>query len=311
MDVKLGRQILTWGTGDLLFVNDLFPKDWRAFFTGRDVEYLKAPSDALLVSMFPRFANIDVAITPRFDHDRYIRGERISYWNPLLGRIAGRDAVVDPITPDEEELALRVYRTYRGFELAAYAYDGFWKSPRGFDASSFRADFQPLTVLGASARGPLGKGILSFEVGHYDSRDDSTGDNPFVPNAELRVLIGYEREIAKELTAAVQYYQERMRDHHAYLSSLPEGMPAAAKNRDVITLRLTKLAMSQNLTLSAFTYVSPADEDGYTRPSVTYKLDDHWRVNGGANFFWGADDHSFFGQFEDASNLYAGARYSF
>jgi hypothetical protein len=28
-DVKIGRQILTWGTGDLLFINDLFPKDYR------------------------------------------------------------------------------------------------------------------------------------------------------------------------------------------------------------------------------------------------------------------------------------------
>jgi hypothetical protein len=46
-DVKLGRQILTWGTGDLLFINDLFPKDWESFFIGRDSEYLKGPSDAL------------------------------------------------------------------------------------------------------------------------------------------------------------------------------------------------------------------------------------------------------------------------
>lgn len=28
LDVKAGRQIVTWGTGDLLFINDLFPKDW-------------------------------------------------------------------------------------------------------------------------------------------------------------------------------------------------------------------------------------------------------------------------------------------
>ncbi len=31
LDIKAGRQILTWGTGDLLFINDLFPKDWKAF----------------------------------------------------------------------------------------------------------------------------------------------------------------------------------------------------------------------------------------------------------------------------------------
>ncbi|MFW6031595.1 MAG: hypothetical protein ACOC9T_03300, partial [Myxococcota bacterium] len=32
------------GTGDLVFLNDLFPKDWRSFLLGRDLDYLKAPS---------------------------------------------------------------------------------------------------------------------------------------------------------------------------------------------------------------------------------------------------------------------------
>ena len=27
-DFKAGRQVLTWGTGDYLFINDLFPKDY-------------------------------------------------------------------------------------------------------------------------------------------------------------------------------------------------------------------------------------------------------------------------------------------
>ena len=30
-DVKMGRQILTWGTGDLIFINDLFPKRPEVF----------------------------------------------------------------------------------------------------------------------------------------------------------------------------------------------------------------------------------------------------------------------------------------
>ncbi len=63
-DVKVGRQILTWGTGDLVFINDLFPKDWVSFFIGRDVEYLKAPSDALKVSAFPAGPILTCSIPP-------------------------------------------------------------------------------------------------------------------------------------------------------------------------------------------------------------------------------------------------------
>jgi len=46
-DLKIGRQILTWGKGDYVFINDLFPKDYRSFLSGRNIEYLKAPSDAI------------------------------------------------------------------------------------------------------------------------------------------------------------------------------------------------------------------------------------------------------------------------
>ena len=32
VDLRLGRQIITWGVGDLIFLNDVFPKDYAAFF---------------------------------------------------------------------------------------------------------------------------------------------------------------------------------------------------------------------------------------------------------------------------------------
>ena len=64
LDLKVGRQILTWGTGDMLFINDLFPKDWNSFFIGRDPEYLKAPSDAVKASLFGELANLDLVYVP-------------------------------------------------------------------------------------------------------------------------------------------------------------------------------------------------------------------------------------------------------
>jgi hypothetical protein len=52
VDLKVGRQVLTWGTGDLVFLNDLFPKDFESFFIGRDESYLKAPSNSIKASFF-------------------------------------------------------------------------------------------------------------------------------------------------------------------------------------------------------------------------------------------------------------------
>ena len=53
------------------------------------------------------------------------------------------------------------------------------------------------------------------------------------------------------------------------------------------------------------------DEDAYLRPNVHYKVDDHWSAEIGGNVFVGAEDHTFFGQFEKNSNVYLAARYSF
>jgi hypothetical protein len=315
MDVKAGRQILTWGTGDLLFLNDLFPKDFVSFFIGRDTEYLKAPSDALKVSLFSDLANLDLVYMPRFDADRFLRGERLSYWSPLLGRRAGRDAIIDPIDRDrcfkDDEVAARLYRMVKGVELAAYGYHGYWKGPVGFDPTAGRALFPRLAVYGASVRAPLGPGIGNVEFAYYDSLEDRSGNNPFVPNSEWRLLVGYEQEIAKELTAGVQYYVEVLRDFRAFETARPAGAPDRQRERHLVTLRLTQLLMNQNLELSLFTFYSPSDQDTYLRPRASYKVTDRWKVEAGANVFFGRRDDTFFGQFARNTNFYLAARYSF
>ena len=296
-DVKVGRQIITWGTGDLLFINDLFSKDWKSFFAGRDEEYLKAPSDALFMSFFPSWGTIDVAYMPRFDSDRFIAGERFSYWGGmgLTGASLRTDKPDDWF--EDDEIAVRVSRTIKGWDTAAYFYNGYWKTPMGYDPLSMQNTFPKLSVYGVSTRGALAGGIASLEAGYYDSIDDRNADNPFVPNSQFRFLAGYEHELATDLTGAAQYYTEQKR--------------GSDESRHVLTLRLTQRLMNQNLTLGLFTYWSPSDSDGYLRPSAAYKLTDNWLIEARGNIFFGKDDNTFFGQFEDNSNLALAARYSF
>ncbi len=315
MDLKIGRQILTWGTGDLIFINDLFPKDWNSFFIGRDDEYLKAPSDAIKASLFSDFANMDIVYTPRFDSDRYIDGRRISYYNGFMGNFAGQNAIIYTDKPDDwfddDEIAIRIYKNVKGYELALYFYDGFWKSPSGMDLSTGKALFNKLRVFGTSIRGDFLKGIGFCEAGYYYSRDDKGGYDPFIKNSELRFLVGYEQEIVKDFTAEIQYYLEYMQDYDEYEEHLPFFEKRRDEKRHVYTLRLTKLAMNQNLTLSLFMYYSPSDEDSYLKPKIHYAFTDYFSGEIGANIFWGKEDHTFFGQFENNTNVYVAGRYGF
>ncbi|WP_461483274.1 hypothetical protein [Porticoccus sp.] len=311
LDVKAGRQILTWGVGDLLFINDLFPKDWNSFFSGRDTEYLKAPSDAVKLAFYFEPANLDVVYVPEFDSDRFIDGRRISFYNPLIGDHTGRDMPVNPDFPHGRELALRLYKNLAGAEVAFYGYDGYWKSPNGFDPFKGQNTFPELRVWGASLRGNLGKGIASGEVGYYDSRDDRNGDNPLINNSESRLLLAYEQELVPSLTGALQYYVERLEDYDNYRDSLPAGMPQRDKYRQLLTNRLTWLTHNQNVTWSLFVYYSPTDKDWYARPKVSWKASDQLLLETGFNSFGGSEETTFFGQFEEASSFYAAIRYSF
>lgn len=54
---------------------------------------------------------------------------------------------------------------------------GFWKSPAGTNALSGQATFPKLFVYGASLRGHIFRGIANVELGYYDSREDSDGDD--------------------------------------------------------------------------------------------------------------------------------------
>jgi len=314
-DLRVGQQVLTWGTGDLLFINDMFPKDWVSYFAGRDDQYLKAPSASLKLSHYRDAVNLDLVYTPRFTHDRFIDGERFSYFNGMAGGQSARHLVpVEPEdVPDNGELALRLHGTIAGAsgstEWALYGYRGFWKQPNAMTPAG-QASFSRLNTIGASVRGNVSGGVANAEIGWYDG-EDSAGNDPRIPNDQLRLLLGYERELVAKLTASAQYYLEWTQDYSALVANDGNSPYRPDEHRQVWTLRLTYRAMQDNLILSWFNYWSPTDEDAFLRPSVTYRLDDNTTVVTGANIFVGEKAHTFFGQFEDASSVYARVRYSF
>ncbi|MHB9029429.1 MAG: porin [Candidatus Latescibacterota bacterium] len=314
-DVKVGRQTLTWGTGDMLFINDLFPKDYVSFFTGRDDQYLKRSSDAVKLRLFTPAFDVDLVAIPSFTPDLLPSGTRLSHFNPLTGTTVGGTSGPAPFEPGAEmentELAARLYRYLGSWQISGYLFRGFYKDPVGMDPVRGGMYYPELSAYGGSVRGPFRSGVVSAEYGYYDSREDRSGTNPLVPNPEHRLLLGYERQGWQDFTAGVQYYGEYMRDHDRYLATLPAGAPEFDELRQVLTMRLSQMLHYQTIGLSLFTFYSPTDEDWHLRPSVSYKYSDQVTLTLGGNFFGGERNHTLFGQFEDNSNIYTRFRYSF
>jgi len=312
LDFNIGRQVQTWGTGDLVFLNDLFPKDFVSFFAGRDDEYLKAPGDAIRLTRFSETINVDFVWTPVFEPDVYLTGERLSFFSPLAGTNVAPMPPLSAAEPDNSfsngEFALRLFRTVEGREYALYLYRGFFKQPTAL-TDSLEPTFAPMTSIGASLRRPLGRGLLNVETSYYLSRDDRRGSDPFVPNNQFRFLAAYEWEARPNFTIGLQYYLESTLDYRRLIDNSPFPQFEADEHRHLLTNRLTYRANRDKHTWSLLTFYSPSDSDIYLRPVYTYRHSDQWSVTAGGNLFAGSDRHTFFGQLEDASNAYFRVRY--
>ena len=313
-DLRLGRQIITWGVGDLLFINDVFPKDYAAFFSGRPLEYLKIGSDAFKADFFSDRISAELVVIPFFQSDNLPAPDRFFLSDPF----PGLQRMTEEPRADLEntELALRLYRNLSGFDTAVYAYKGFFRTPgmRTDDPISptqVTLFFPRRAVYGASAQGNALGGVVGLEAGYDDSLDDRTGTDPAIQNSMVKYLAGYQRQIWTDFTAGLQYYGEYLLDYGSYRDALPAGFPAQDRLRQIVTIRLTQFLRYQTVRLSLFGFYSPTDEDYYFIPEVRYSFTDALWGAMGANIFGGREETTFFGQLDENDNVYVTARYEF
>lgn len=312
---RTGRQVVTWGLGDLVFINDVFPKDWVAFLTGAPLEYLKLGSDALRVGLYPSFASAEVVLSPVFQPDRVPTGSPLFFYDPMP-TITNRVVEQPAVQFRNMQVAARAYRMLGRYEVAVYASRGFFGMPGArvdnpVAPTQLRFFYPRLYTYGASLQGPLLDGLISLEGGYYDSPDDRSGTDPAVENSQLRGLAGYQFQPWEEASLSVQYYVEAMMKYDEYVQSLPPGSPRRDEFRHVVSVRLRQSLLHQTLQIGLFVMGSPSDGDVYVNPSMRYQVADELWAEIGANMFWGKKRYTFFGQFQDDSHVYVTARYGF
>ena len=110
-DLRVGRQVITWGLGDLVFVNDVFPKDHEALFAGRPLEYLKRGVDAVKLGVYPAFASFELVVAPEFRESRIPDARRFHLYDPMP---ALTNRVTEKIS--HGDIGLRIYRDVAGWD---------------------------------------------------------------------------------------------------------------------------------------------------------------------------------------------------
>ncbi|OGP12998.1 MAG: hypothetical protein A2052_03815 [Deltaproteobacteria bacterium GWA2_54_12] len=314
-DLRAGRQIITWGLGDLVFINDVFPKDYEAFFSGRPLEYLKKGVDAVKAGFYPDIASFELVVIPFFEPNNFPDSNRFWMFDPLSS-VTNRTEQEPGSTLGNTEVALRVYRDIAGFDTSIFLYKGFHREPSMLPdslaaPSRIELIYPELAVYGMSLQRSALDGVAGFEAGYYDSLDDRNGSDPLIPNSQTRFLLSYQRQLIEDLSVTLQYYGEYMHDYSEYERTRIVSFPKKPRYRDLTTLRLTYLLLHQNLRLQWFSFWSPTDRDYLFNPEAKYNFSDNLWAALGANIFGGQEDTTQFGSLDRNDNLYMQARYEF
>jgi hypothetical protein len=315
-DVRLGRQTLSWGVGDFVFINDVFPKDYGAFFAGRPIEYLKVPVDALRTTFnAPAFA-LDLVVMPHFASDALPSPDRYHFaFDPFAG-VTRREVIEPQPSRSNTEVALRLYGSIQSTDVALYASRGYFHAPSHApddpsNPTMLTGTYPSLSVYGASLQRNMFGGVLALEAGYYDSRDNRHSTNPLLPNSFTKALVGFQRELRTDLTVGVQYVGQWLHRDDNPVSTLPAEYPRTERTLQTASLRVTKLLRHQTLRLSLFTLWGITERDLYVIPEIEYKVSDRFSIVGGANLFQGRDPYTTFGVFRDNDNVYSWMRLAF
>ncbi len=320
LDLSLGRQVSTWGVADMIFINDLFPKNWIANFQGRDMEMLKDPSNSLRLTSYVKDWIFDFIYQPEFKPDTTPRGCRFGVFDPNSSTIiVNKAACGDYHALDKngsklkkDEIAFSIKRRIRSQEAALYFYDGYYKSPKGLLKQNPLIGYHPkLRVIGLSNEGQLGVGIISFEAGYYDSLEDKDGTNNLIENSTLKYLLGYKLDINANLSFGLQWYQEKMLKYKDYEASVLMNNSNAYAFRkkeysNTFTTRITYKISQDTLIFSLFAYLRPQDKDSFTKFEAAKKINDNLKISTGLNIFTGKENYlnRDFGMLKDDDNVF-------
>lgn len=311
-DLRIGKQVLSWGVGEYIFLNDLFPKNWQAFFNGRDEEYLKAAANAVHVSHYFEQGNVQFVWFPRFTPDEFVNGQVFSYFNPFLAAQSSERLMAE--RAHDDEFAFRFFKRFGQIEAALYVHLGREKTPRSANIDARSTDlpsfyFAKMNTYGASVSGAALGGIVKAEVSFGESQEDLDGDNPLVSNSVAKALLGYETELAPKLSGSWQAYVEAEQQYAAMQQTWPQGIRLSSRHRVMFTQWYRYQLWQETVTINLLHMHSSSDDDGYIRANIQYKATDLWHITAGINTFYGQYQDSFFGQFEEANNVYVRIRH--
>jgi hypothetical protein len=315
VDIRAGKQIIAWGRADRINPTDnLTPRDYTALVPDDEDQRFGVP--AVRATFFHGGLSLTGIWLIEFESS-VVPLRR----PPAPLRIQEREP-----GGGYEQGAVRFEQTGSRVDWSLSYFDGLDTSPdlalerTGPRGPELELSSHRVRVVGADAATAIGPYGLRGEAA-YTFTEDDRGDNPYIKNPFLFVVVGADRTFLEHLNVNVQYI---LRVVTRYQSPFGIADPLARevavqsallvnqldRVQNSFSLRVSNRWLRETLEAELVAVVS-VDRFGWVlRPRVTYAITDRWRITVGGDLF-GGERLSFFGNLRDNSTAFAEVRWSF
>jgi hypothetical protein len=315
-DVKIGKQIYSWGKADGFRITDILsPCDYSEFMT-RDFDEIRIPVESVKFHYIFEASDVDLVWIPSFQEPVMPQSG-----NPWYINTSDTIAVGDPEKVDRNlrnsEWALRWSFQLKGMDVA-FSTAGLWDDDAAWHKAGTDADgrvvvspqYHRLRFYGINCAKSVDEIVLRFESGFFQGKYFSAWESltGVMEKDYFKSLIGVDWNPGNNWSVTGQVYHEYILDYDSQIGQ--------KEHKYIINLNVGKKLLRETLKIDNTVYFDCANEAGWERFAVDYALTDSLHIAMGSDWFFADQSKKInvdnqFGRYDGMDFIWMKVKYSF
>lgn len=287
LEVKAGRQIITWGVADGLRLTDLIsPMDYTEFMAN-DYDDIRVPVNAINLKYPGESFSAELVFVPVPEYFVMPSGEDNPWTMPLPANTSMDLSGTPEKRIKNSEVGGRLRFFLENLDFSLTALRTFNKSPvtiASFDPKTksavIKGIYEPMNVVGGDVSIPVGEIVIRGEVAAYFGEPIALKNSmDYRYRSSFNALLGIDWYAGDNWTIMAQYMHKVVMDYREELGT--------EQNTSMITARISKEVLNNTLKLSVYGMFDVDNVGFYVRPAADYLLSDQITLSLGADWLGG------------------------
>ena len=309
LEVKAGRQIVTWGVADGLRITDLIsPMDYTEFMAN-DYDDIRVPVNAINFKSPGESFSAEVVFVPVPEYFVIPTSDD----NPWQMPVPDRARMDLSGTPEKRlknsEVGGRLRFFLENLDFSLMALHTYNKSPVTVarynpqtESILVKGVYEPMNVVGGDVSIPAGELVIRGEVAAYFGEPVALKNSmDYWRRSSFNALLGIDWYAGDNWTIMAQYMHKVIMDYRSVLGT--------EQNTSMITARISKELLNNTLKLSVYGMFDVDNVGFYVRPAADYLLSDQITLSLGADILGGR--RGTFKTYDKNTQLWAKGKYFF